>query len=80
MSFGGLKRPVGNWNYCSSCKFKRTRYPNSTKCKHCYDAEAGGWKTAGTKNAEKERERIAAYLFREGYPSLAELVRARAYL
>jgi hypothetical protein len=80
MSFGGQRKAVCNWNYCSTCRFKRTRYPNGTKCKLCYDAESGGWRKAGTKNAEKERERIAVFLVEQGYEALAELVRARAYL
>jgi hypothetical protein len=69
-----------SWNYCSACKRRRTRYPNSTQCKVCYDSRRGGWKAEGTKSATREREHIASFLVELGQPDLAELVRSRAYL
>lgn len=74
------QRPPCSWNYCGTCKHRRTRYPNSSQCKTCYDAEHGHWRPEGTKNAEKERARIVAFLVEQGAPELAELVRNRAYL
>jgi hypothetical protein len=77
MSFGGQQRTKTVWNYCSTCKERRTRYPCSAKCGPCYER----LRRYGTGETTRgDRALIAAFVEDRGHPELAALIRTRAYL